>query len=90
MSTKTIVRSITALISSISALLVTLNFLQGLTENSYDTNAILTYSLTFLISYYVFGALTEEVYNSIKKLLAFFGIPTFIISLIIAFVSLIA
>jgi len=88
MSLKAIVQSITATISSISALLLAVEFLQGLAQNSYDTNSMLTFSLTFLISWYVLGAITEAVNDSIKKILAFFGLPTFIILLVIAVIGL--
>jgi len=88
MSVKAFVQSLTAIISSISALLLAVEFLQGLSQNSYDLNSILTFSLTFLISWYVLGAITEALNDSLKKILAFFGLPTFIISLLIAAISL--
>ena len=89
MSAKSLVQSITATISSISAILVLIEFLAGLAENSYNGEAMFTYSLVFLVSWYVLGAITEEVSDSIGRILAFFGVPTFMIALLIAFVSLI-
>jgi len=89
MSVKTIVQSITAIVSSISALMVAVNFLQGLGEQSQDPNAILTYSLVFLISWYVLGAITEAVNDSVKKILVFFGVPSLMISIIIGVINLV-
>ena len=90
MSAKTAVQSITATISSISAILVLVEFLAGLGENSYNGEAMLMYSLVFLVSWYVLGALTDGVLDSIGRILAFFGVPTFMIALLIAVVGLIA
>ena len=83
MSVKDFVQSITALFSSISVLMLAVTFLQGLAENSHDTNAILAYSLTFLLSWYVLGAITEAVTDSAEKILIFFGVPSFMIGIII-------
>lgn len=89
MSVKDFVQSITAVFSSISVLMLAVTFLQGLAENSHDTNAILTYSLTFLLSWYVLGAITEAVSDSAEKILLFFGVPSFMIGIIIAVVHVI-
>lgn len=77
MSAKNFVQSITAVFSSISALMLAVTFLQGLAESSHDTNAIFTYSLAFLLSWYVLGAITEAVADSVEKILIFFGVPPF-------------
>jgi hypothetical protein len=90
LSAKAVVQSITATISSISAILVLIEFLAGLAENSYNGEALLMYCLVFLVSWYVLGALTDEVSESVGRILAFFGVPTFMIALLIAFVGLIA
>lgn len=84
MSAKNFVQSITAVFSSISALMLAVTFLQGLAENSHDTNAIFTYSLTFLLSWYVLGAITEAAADSVEKILIFFGVPSVMICIIIA------
>ena len=84
MSTKNFVQSITAVFASISALMLAVTFLQGLAESSHDTNAILTYSLVFLLSWYVLGAITEAVVDSVEKILIFFGVPSFMICIVIA------
>lgn len=89
MSAKAVVKSITATISSISAILVLVEFLVGLGENSYNGEATLMYSLVFLASWYVLGALTDDVLDSIRRILAFFGVPTFMIALLIAFIGLV-
>jgi len=89
LSAKAAVKSITATVSGISGILVLVEFLAGLGGNSYNGEAMLMYSLVFLVSWYVLGALTDEVLDSIGRILAFFGVPTFMIALLIAFVGLI-
>jgi len=89
MSLKAFVQSTTALISSVSVFMVAIGFLAGLSENSYDSKAILIYSLTFLLSWYILGMITEAVMDSVKKILVFFGVPSFMICIIVAVTSLI-
>jgi len=79
-----LIKSVTGMITAVSGILTLIAFLQGFAENSYSWPAV----LTFIISWYILVAISEELHSSLKGILVSLGIPFVVIALMMAIASL--
>jgi len=80
---KDLIKAVTGVLSLILGVLTALSFLEGFAANSSNLDTM----LAFLLTWYIFTAVTEELNSSLKRILISLGLPTFLVALILTILS---